>query len=207
MYKNATKCNETIGKWCKNKHGASKIIDTFETYQRHGAYGGGYLRVGLRLRARGRRKVGKRLVKLGLEEATRETAARRLRKQFFFTPCADPADSFYSHLVWCLEVQVSNKPTYPAHHVSLPTAWRSRSERLALAPGHQHDRSHRSSGRARAAGAWAWAIGLLPNRSWCQGSTLDRASGHAAESAQARRGPGAWPSRPGERPAQPADER
>jgi hypothetical protein len=33
MYKNATKGNETIGKWCKNKHGASKIIDTFETYQ------------------------------------------------------------------------------------------------------------------------------------------------------------------------------
>jgi hypothetical protein len=27
------KCNETVGKWCKNKHGASKIIDTFETYQ------------------------------------------------------------------------------------------------------------------------------------------------------------------------------
>jgi hypothetical protein len=26
------KCNETQGKWCKNKHGASKIIDTFETY-------------------------------------------------------------------------------------------------------------------------------------------------------------------------------
>jgi hypothetical protein len=34
MYKNATKCNETIGKWCKDKHGASKIIDTFETYHR-----------------------------------------------------------------------------------------------------------------------------------------------------------------------------
>jgi hypothetical protein len=33
MHKNATKCNEIIGKWCKNKHGASKIIDTFETYQ------------------------------------------------------------------------------------------------------------------------------------------------------------------------------
>jgi hypothetical protein len=33
MHENATKCNETIGKWCKNKHGASKIIDTFETYQ------------------------------------------------------------------------------------------------------------------------------------------------------------------------------
>jgi hypothetical protein len=32
MYKSATKCNETLGKWCKNKHGASKIIDTFETY-------------------------------------------------------------------------------------------------------------------------------------------------------------------------------
>jgi hypothetical protein len=26
------KRNETQGKWCKNKHGASKIIDTFETY-------------------------------------------------------------------------------------------------------------------------------------------------------------------------------
>jgi hypothetical protein len=33
MHKSATKCNETIGKWCKNKHGASQIIDTFETYQ------------------------------------------------------------------------------------------------------------------------------------------------------------------------------
>jgi hypothetical protein len=27
------KCNETLSKWCKNKHIASKIIDTFETYQ------------------------------------------------------------------------------------------------------------------------------------------------------------------------------
>jgi hypothetical protein len=27
------KCNKTLGKWCKNKHGASKIIDTLETYQ------------------------------------------------------------------------------------------------------------------------------------------------------------------------------
>jgi hypothetical protein len=34
MHKSATKCNETIGKWCKNKHGASKIIDTLETYHR-----------------------------------------------------------------------------------------------------------------------------------------------------------------------------
>jgi hypothetical protein len=33
MHKSATKCNKTIGKWCKNKHGASKIIDTLETYQ------------------------------------------------------------------------------------------------------------------------------------------------------------------------------
>jgi hypothetical protein len=33
MHKNATKCNETLSKWCKNKHGASQIIDTFETYQ------------------------------------------------------------------------------------------------------------------------------------------------------------------------------
>jgi hypothetical protein len=39
MHKSATKCNETIGKWCKNKHGASKIIDTFETY--HGRDGRG----------------------------------------------------------------------------------------------------------------------------------------------------------------------
>jgi hypothetical protein len=33
MHKSATKCNKTLSKWCKNKHGASKIIDTFETYQ------------------------------------------------------------------------------------------------------------------------------------------------------------------------------
>jgi hypothetical protein len=32
MHKNATKCNKTLRKWCKHKHGASKIIDTFETY-------------------------------------------------------------------------------------------------------------------------------------------------------------------------------
>jgi hypothetical protein len=37
MHKSATKCNETLGKWCKNKHGASKIIDTLETYQPPGA--------------------------------------------------------------------------------------------------------------------------------------------------------------------------
>jgi hypothetical protein len=35
MHKNATKSNKTLSKWCKNKHGASKIIDTFETYQYH----------------------------------------------------------------------------------------------------------------------------------------------------------------------------
>jgi hypothetical protein len=33
MHKNTTKCIKTLSKWCKNKHGASKIIDTFETYQ------------------------------------------------------------------------------------------------------------------------------------------------------------------------------
>jgi hypothetical protein len=33
MHKNATKYNETLSKWCKNKHGASEIIDMFETYQ------------------------------------------------------------------------------------------------------------------------------------------------------------------------------
>jgi hypothetical protein len=33
MHKNAMKCNKTLRKWCKNKHVASKIIDTFETYQ------------------------------------------------------------------------------------------------------------------------------------------------------------------------------
>jgi hypothetical protein len=33
MHKNATKCNKTLSKWCENKHGASKIIDMFETYQ------------------------------------------------------------------------------------------------------------------------------------------------------------------------------
>jgi hypothetical protein len=34
MHKNATKCNKTQSKWCVNKHGASKIIDTFETYHK-----------------------------------------------------------------------------------------------------------------------------------------------------------------------------
>jgi hypothetical protein len=34
MHKNTTKCNKTQSKWCINKHGASKIIDTFETYHR-----------------------------------------------------------------------------------------------------------------------------------------------------------------------------
>jgi hypothetical protein len=33
MHKSAMKCNEIVGKWCKNKHRASKIIDTLETYQ------------------------------------------------------------------------------------------------------------------------------------------------------------------------------
>jgi hypothetical protein len=33
MHKSAMKCNETLGKWCKNKHEASKIMDTLETYQ------------------------------------------------------------------------------------------------------------------------------------------------------------------------------
>jgi hypothetical protein len=32
MHKSAMKCNKTLGKWCKNKHGASKIMDTLETY-------------------------------------------------------------------------------------------------------------------------------------------------------------------------------
>jgi hypothetical protein len=31
------KCNETVGKWCINKHGASKIIDMLETYQEEDA--------------------------------------------------------------------------------------------------------------------------------------------------------------------------
>jgi hypothetical protein len=35
MHKNATKCNKTLSKWCKNKHGASNIIDMLETYQCH----------------------------------------------------------------------------------------------------------------------------------------------------------------------------
>jgi hypothetical protein len=33
MHKSAMKCNETLSKWCKNKHGASKIMDTLEMYQ------------------------------------------------------------------------------------------------------------------------------------------------------------------------------
>jgi hypothetical protein len=35
MHKNATKYSKTQSKWCKNKHGASKIIDMFETYHKH----------------------------------------------------------------------------------------------------------------------------------------------------------------------------
>jgi hypothetical protein len=42
MHKNATKYNETLSKWCKNKHGASKIIDTFETYQPSTLFLGGW---------------------------------------------------------------------------------------------------------------------------------------------------------------------
>jgi hypothetical protein len=37
MHKNATKCNKTQSKWCINKHGVSKIIDTFKTYQEEGS--------------------------------------------------------------------------------------------------------------------------------------------------------------------------
>jgi hypothetical protein len=33
-------CNKTQGKWCKNKHGASKIIDMFEMYQYPNCEGG-----------------------------------------------------------------------------------------------------------------------------------------------------------------------
>jgi hypothetical protein len=33
MHKNTTKYNKTQSKWGINKHGASKIIDTFEMYQ------------------------------------------------------------------------------------------------------------------------------------------------------------------------------
>jgi hypothetical protein len=37
MHKSAMKCNETVGKCCKNKHGASKIIDTSQQpVQLHG---------------------------------------------------------------------------------------------------------------------------------------------------------------------------
>jgi hypothetical protein len=33
MLKTPRRVNKTQSKWCINKHGASKIIDTFETYQ------------------------------------------------------------------------------------------------------------------------------------------------------------------------------
>jgi hypothetical protein len=32
MHKSAMKCNKKLSKWCKNKHEASKIMDTLETY-------------------------------------------------------------------------------------------------------------------------------------------------------------------------------
>jgi hypothetical protein len=47
MHKNATKCNETLSKWCKNKHGASKIMDTLETYHPNSfSHHGGGLAIG-----------------------------------------------------------------------------------------------------------------------------------------------------------------
>jgi hypothetical protein len=38
MHRNAMKCNKTHNKWCINKHGASKNLDTFETYQEASFY-------------------------------------------------------------------------------------------------------------------------------------------------------------------------
>jgi hypothetical protein len=62
MHKSATKCNETVGKWCINKHGASKIIDTLETYQ-----GGGLTECGWRSGAtRVARSVGSGNCSFGL---------------------------------------------------------------------------------------------------------------------------------------------
>jgi hypothetical protein len=49
MHKNATKCNKTQSKWCINKHGASKIIDTFETYQGVGRWSSRLVAVGVLL--------------------------------------------------------------------------------------------------------------------------------------------------------------
>jgi hypothetical protein len=43
--------------------------------RRHGAYGGEYLRAGLRVRNRGGRRQAKDLVKLGQKGATYETTA------------------------------------------------------------------------------------------------------------------------------------
>jgi hypothetical protein len=44
------KCNKILGKWCKNKHGASKIIDTLETYQRVWIWDKMYTHVRVRVR-------------------------------------------------------------------------------------------------------------------------------------------------------------
>jgi hypothetical protein len=48
MHKNARKCNKTQSKWCRNKHGASKIIDTFQTYHLTGSLRPGHLYIGAR---------------------------------------------------------------------------------------------------------------------------------------------------------------
>jgi hypothetical protein len=39
MHKNVMKCNETLNKWCKNKHGASKIMDTLDMYHIPSSWG------------------------------------------------------------------------------------------------------------------------------------------------------------------------
>jgi hypothetical protein len=46
MHKNAMKCKKAQSKWCVNKHEASKIIDTFETYQASPSLTPARLRVG-----------------------------------------------------------------------------------------------------------------------------------------------------------------
>jgi hypothetical protein len=62
MHKNATKCNKTQSKWYINKHGASKITDTLETY--HSSIGHCW--------------EHRRLPLAALPPAARSTAARRL---------------------------------------------------------------------------------------------------------------------------------
>jgi hypothetical protein len=92
--------------------------------RRRGAYGGEYLRAGLRLRVRGERRLAKELVKLGLKRLQKSSCTARL-KTLFLTDATQRLCPFYSRhgdlehglgqiatafdLIWLLPLARSNR--------------------------------------------------------------------------------------------------